>query len=66
MNPYALLVAVMFGASASFVTPFGYQTNVMIYAPGGYRFSDFMKVGGVLNLLMLVTATLLIPIFWPS
>ncbi|WP_423926206.1 SLC13 family permease [Candidatus Palauibacter sp.] len=66
MNPYALLVAVMFGASASFVTPFGYQTNVMIYAPGGYRFSDFIKVGGVLNLLMLVTATLLIPIFWPS
>ncbi|WP_420633351.1 SLC13 family permease [Candidatus Palauibacter sp.] len=66
VNPYALLVAVMFGASASFVTPFGYQTNVMIYAPGGYRFSDFMKVGGVLNLLLLLTAALFIPIFWPS
>ena len=66
VNPYALLIAVMFGASASFVTPFGYQTNVLIYAPGGYRFSDFVKVGGVLNLLLLATATLLIPIFWPS
>ncbi len=66
INPYALLVAVMFGASASFVTPFGYQTNVMIYGPGGYRFSDFLKVGGPLNLLMLIVATIFIPIFWPS
>ncbi len=66
VNPYALLVAVMFGASASFVTPFGYQTNVMIYAPGGYRFADFVKVGGVLNLLLLVLASVLIPVFWPS
>ena len=66
LNPYALLVAVMFGASASFVTPFGYQTNVMIYGPGGYRFMDFVKVGGPLNLLLLVTATIFIPIFWPS
>lgn len=66
VNPSALLVAVMFGASASFITPFGYQTNVMIYAPGGYRFSDFIKVGGPLNLLMLIVATVFIPIFWPS
>ncbi|MYC89735.1 MAG: SLC13 family permease [Gemmatimonadales bacterium] len=66
VNPYALLIAVMFGASASFVTPFGYQTNVMIYGPGGYRFSDFVKVGGLLNLVLLITASLLIPIFWPS
>lgn len=66
MNPYALVIAVMFGASASFVTPFGYQTNVMIYGPGGYRFSDYVKVGGALNILLLVTASILIPIFWPS
>ena len=64
MNPYALLVAVMFGASASFVTPFGYQTNVMIYSPGGYRFSDFVKVGGLLNLLLLIVATIFIPSLW--
>ena len=66
VNPYALLVAVMFGASASFVTPFGYQTNVMIFGPGGYRFSDFVKVGGLLNLILLVTASIFIPIFFPS
>lgn len=66
MNPYALLVTVMFGASASFLTPFGYQTNVMIYSPGGYRFTDFVKVGGLLNLMLLVVATIFIPIFWPG
>lgn len=66
MNPYALLVAVMFGASASFMTPMGYQTNAIILGPGGYRFTDFVRVGGPLNLLLLVTAALLIPVFWPS
>lgn len=66
MNPYALLVAVMFGASASFLTPMGYQTNTMIYGPGGYRFLDFLRAGGSVNLILIVTATLLIPVFWPS
>jgi len=66
MNPYALLVAVMFGASASFMTPIGYQTNTLIYGPGGYRFSDFVRVGAPLNLLLLVTAAITIPRFWPS
>jgi len=66
MNPYALLVAVMFGASADFMTPIGYQTNTLIYGPGGYRFADYPKVGGPLNVLLLITATILIPIFWPS
>ena len=66
MNPYALLVAVMFGASASFMTPVGYQTNTLVLGPGGYRFSDFLRVGAPLNLILLVTASLLIPVFWPS
>lgn len=66
MNPYALLVAVMFAASAGFATPFAYQTNAMVYAPGGYRFADYLKVGAPLNLLLLLTATILIPLFWPS
>jgi len=66
MNPYALLVAVMFGASASFMTPIGYQTNALVLGPGGYRFRDFVRVGAPLNLLLLVTASLLIPVLWPS
>lgn len=64
LNPYALLVAVMFGASASFMTPVGYQTNTLVYGPGGYRFLDFVKVGAPLNLILLVTASVLIPVFW--
>jgi di/tricarboxylate transporter len=66
MNPYALLIAVMLGASADFATPIGYQTNTLIYGPGGYKFADYTKVGMPLNLLLLITATILIPIFWPS
>jgi di/tricarboxylate transporter len=66
MNPYALLVAVMFGASASFMTPVGYQTNVLIYGPGGYRFTDFLKVGLPLTLLLGIVVTFLVPVLWPS
>jgi di/tricarboxylate transporter len=66
MNPYALLITVMFGASASFMTPMGYQTNVLIYGPGGYRFADFLKVGTPLTVILGILTTLLIPIFWPG
>jgi di/tricarboxylate transporter len=66
LSPYALLVAVMFGASASFMTPIGYQTNALVYGPGGYRFTDFLRIGLPLNLILLVTAAFLIPWFWPS
>ncbi|MFN2421394.1 MAG: SLC13 family permease [Gemmatimonadota bacterium] len=66
INPYALLVAIMFGASADFSTPIGYQTNTLIYGPGGYRFTDYLRVGGLLNLILFLTASLLIPRFWPS
>ena len=65
VDPRPLVVAVMFGASASFATPIGYQTNTLVYGPGGYRFSDFLRIGVPLNLLTAVTASIAIPIFFP-
>jgi len=60
-----LVVAVMFAASNGFLTPVSYQTNLFVYSPGGYRFTDFARVGAPLVLLMLVVATLAIPFFFP-
>jgi di/tricarboxylate transporter len=60
-----LLVAVLFGASASFMTPFGYQTNAIVMGPGGYKFVDYLRIGLPLQLLMVLIATTLIPVLWP-
>lgn len=64
-DPRPLVVAVMVAASASFSTPIGYQTNTLVYGPGGYRFTDFMKVGIPLNLTMGLMVSAVIPLIWP-
>ena len=65
VDPKPFIIAVCFGASACFATPIGYQTNLLIYGPGGYRFSDYLKMGIPLNLLVLTMGSLFIPILWP-
>ena len=60
-----LIFGVCFAASASFSTPVGYQTNLMVYGPGGYRFSDFIKVGLPLSITLWLTAIIIIPMIWP-
>ncbi|SEA63502.1 SLC13 family permease [Rubrimonas cliftonensis] len=65
VDPRPFVVGVMVAASASFATPIGYQTNMLVYAPGGYRFADFLRVGAPLNLIIGVVAALVIPVLWP-
>ncbi len=64
IDPRPLLVAIAFGASASFMTPVGYQTNLLVYGPGSYRFSDYIKIGVPLTIIFWILATLLIPLVW--
>jgi len=64
-DPRPFVVAVMFSATLAFATPVGYQTNMMVYGPGGYKFSDFTKVGLPLNVIVMLVASALIPLIWP-
>ena len=61
--PFVMII--MFAASASFLTPFGYQTNLMVQGPGGYHFADYFRVGILLSLMVGVTVVFLVPLFWP-
>ena len=65
IDPRPLLVAITFAASTSFATPIGYQTNTLVYGPGGYRFTDYTRVGLPLNFIFWAIAVLLIPQLWP-
>jgi di/tricarboxylate transporter len=59
-----LAITIMVAASASFATPIGYQTNLMVYNTGGYRFSDFMRIGLPLTVLVGLVTTWLVPLIW--
>ena len=65
VNPKPFIIALCFGASACFASPIGYQTNLLVYGPGSYRFADYLKLGIPLNLIVIIMGMALIPIFWP-
>jgi di/tricarboxylate transporter len=65
VSPYPLMMAVAVSASAAFLSPVGHSANILIMGPGGYRFSDYIKVGLPLTLVVLVVVLLVMPIFWP-
>jgi di/tricarboxylate transporter len=65
LSPYALMMAVAMAASASFTTPISHPANILVMGPGGYRFIDYLKVGGLLTLVILAVIIGVVPIFWP-
>ncbi|MCE9631616.1 MAG: SLC13 family permease [Planctomycetia bacterium] len=65
VNPMPFVMAITVAASCGFATPMGYQTNLMIYGPGGYKFSDYMRFGGPLNLIVMAITVALAPLIWP-
>ncbi len=66
LDPRGFVVAVAIGASVDFLTPIGYQTNTMVYGPGGYRFSDYSRLGAPLTLVVVVLVAVIVPQAWPA
>ena len=64
LDPRSTAIAVAITASASFLTPIGYQTNIMVYGPGGYRFADYARLGAPLSLTVIIVVVLATPVFW--
>ena len=65
VNAQPLIIAVIMGAAGSFATPFGYQTNMMVYGPGGYRSSDYLRLGIPLSILVGIVTVTITPFVWP-
>ncbi|MEJ2747327.1 MAG: anion permease, partial [Anaerolineae bacterium] len=65
VSPYPLMMGVAFGASSSFLSPVGHPANVLVMGPGGYRFTDYLKVGLPLVLVLIVVVVTAVPLFWP-
>jgi di/tricarboxylate transporter len=65
LSPYAFMMAIAMAASASFMTPISHPANILVMGPGGYRFMDYFKVGGLLTLVVLIVILFVLPLFWP-
>jgi di/tricarboxylate transporter len=65
LSPYAFMMAIAMAASASFMTPISHPANILVMGPGGYRFWDYFKVGGLLTLVVLIVIMFVLPVFWP-
>jgi len=65
LSPQGLMMAIAMAASASFTTPIAHPANLLVMGPGGYRFLDYLKVGGLLTLVILGVIMVAMPVFWP-
>ncbi len=65
LSPYGLMMAIAMAASASFTAPISHPANILVMGPGGYRFLDYLKIGGLLTLVILAIIMVVMPVFWP-
>ena len=65
VDPRPFVIGICFGASACYATPIGYQTNLLVYGPGGYRFTDYLKLGVPLNVWVWLVSSICVPLVWP-